>query len=118
MAGRTSTSFGMGVAITILSLTTLGFFVAFAVFFGKYSDQTRKLETANAANVEILKQDERNRDDIRGLVADAKNNKQSLVAFLMDMQGASMQLASGSKRETAVGLAKKMKDKTIEEKDL
>jgi hypothetical protein len=118
MAGRTSTSFGMGVAVTLLSLATLGFFVSFAVFYGKYSDQTRKLEQANANNVEIIKNDERNRDDIRNLVADSKKNGQSLVGFLIEMQGASMQLASGSKRETAVSLATKMKGKNIEETNL
>lgn len=118
MAGRTSTSFGMGVAVTLLSLATLGFFVSFAVFFGKYSDATAKLQKAQADNVEIIKTDERNRDDIRNLVADAKKNGQSLVGFMIDMQGASMQLASGSKRETAVTLAKRMKDKNIDETNL
>jgi hypothetical protein len=108
----------MGVAVTILSLTTLGFFVAFAVFYGKYSDQSRKLADANAASTEILKQDERNRDDIRILINDAKGNKQSLVAYLMDMQGASMQLASGSKRETATTLLKKMESKNIKDGNL
>jgi hypothetical protein len=108
----------MGVAVTLLSLATLGFFVGFAVFYGKYSDQTAKLLKANADSVEIVKGDERNRDDIRNLVADAKKNGQSLVAFLMDMQGNSMQLASGSKRETAVSLAQKMKTKNIEEANL
>jgi len=118
MAGRTSTSFGMGVAVTLLSLATLGFFVSFAVFFGKYSDATTKLQKANADNVEIIKGDERNRDDIRNLVADAKKNGQSLVGYFLSMQESSMQLASGSKRETAVTLAAKMKGKNIEEGNL
>src|ERR1051325_4383518 len=118
MAGRTSTSFGMGVAVTILSLSSLGFFVAFAVFYGKYSDQSRKLTEANASNSEILKGDERNRDDIRVLLGDAKQNKQSLVGYLLDMQQASMQLATGSKRETATGIAAKMKAKEIKDANL
>jgi hypothetical protein len=108
----------MGVAVTILSVATLGFFVAFAVFYGKYSDQSRKLADANAATTEILKTEEKNRDDIRILVNDAKGNKQSLVAYLLDMQGASMQLASGSKRETALTLAKKMETKGIKDGNL
>jgi hypothetical protein len=118
MAGRTSTSFGMGVAVTLLSLATLGFFVSFAVFFGKYSDATTKLLKAQQDNVEIIKTDERNRDDIRNLAADAKKNGQSLVGFLIEMQGATTQLASGSKRETAVTLAAKMKSKNIDEGNL
>jgi len=118
MAGRTSTSFGMGVAVTLLALASLGFFVSFAVFYGKYSDQTRKLETANAANTEIIKTDERNRDDIRNYVADAKKNGQSLVGYFLSMQESSMQLASGSKRETAVSLLAKMKSKNVEEGNL
>jgi hypothetical protein len=105
----------MGVAVTVLSLSTLGFFVSFAVFFGKYSDQATKLQKANADNVEIIKGDERNRDDIRNLVGDAKHGGQSLVAYLMDMQGNSMALASGNKRDKATDLATKMKAKGIDE---
>lgn len=118
MAGRTSTSFGMGVAVTLLSLATLGFFVSFAVFFGKYSDATAKLQKAQADNVEIIKTDERNRDDIRNLVADAKKNGQSLVGYFVSLQEASMQLASGSKRDSAATLATKMKAKNIDETNL
>lgn len=114
MAGRTSTSVGMGVAVTVLSLTTVGFFVAFAVFYGKYSDKTRLLETANQANVEIIKDIERNRDDVRNLVADAKKSNQSLVTYLLESQAATMQLATGSRREKATDLAAKMKAAGLE----
>jgi hypothetical protein len=114
MAGRTSTSVGMGVAVTILSLTTVGFFVAFAVFYGKYSDKTRLLETANQSNIEIIKDIERNRDDIRNLIADARKNNQSLVAYLLESQAATMQLATGSRRDKASDLAAKMKAAGLE----
>ncbi len=114
MAGRTSTSVGMGVAVTVLSLTTVGFFVAFAVFYGKYSDKTRLLETANQANVEIIRDIERNRDDVRNLVADAKKSNQSLVTYLLESQAATMQLATGSRREKASDLAAKMKAAGLE----
>src|SRR5689334_9035347 len=85
MAGRTSTSVGMGVAVTILSLTTVGFFVAFAVYFGKHSDKARLLAQAADSNAEIISQAERNRDDVRNLIQDAKKNgNQSLVAYMVD----------------------------------
>ncbi len=109
MAGRTSTSFGMGVAVTVLSLTTVGFFVAFAVYFGKNSDNTRALQVANDASKEILRDNERNRDDIRSLVQDAKKNgDQSLVQYLLDSQAQTMQLVTGSRRGTAADLAARM----------
>lgn len=111
MAGRTSTSVGMGVAVTVLSLTTVGFFVAFAVYFAKANDKARLVDQANQNNAEIIGPNERNRDDVLNLVKDAKKNgNQSLVGYLLDSQGATMQLVGGSKRGTATDLAAKMKD--------
>jgi archaellum component FlaC len=115
MAGRTSTSVGMGVAVTILSLTTVGFFVAFAVYFGKHSDKARLLAQASDTNSEIIKDIERNRDDIRNLVADAKKNgNQSLVGYMLDSQQATMQLVTGTRREKASDLLAKMQAAGIE----
>src|SRR4051812_126960 len=104
MAGRTSTSFGMGVAVTLLSLSTLGFFVAFAIYFGKCSDRTKALEQARQDQADIINANERKRDDISNLIADAKKNKSSLVTYLIESQANSMQLATGSRRDQATEL--------------
>jgi hypothetical protein len=104
----------MGVAVTILSLTTVGFFVAFAVYFGKHSDKARLLAQASDANSEIIKDIERNRDDVRNLVADAKKNGKSLVQHLVDGQSDTMRLVTGSQREKASDLATKMKAAGLE----
>ncbi|HYE62750.1 MAG TPA: hypothetical protein VD997_12210 [Phycisphaerales bacterium] len=105
-------------AVTILSLTTVGFFVAFAVYFGKHSDKTRLLAQANDTNSEIIRDIERNRDDIRNLVADAKKNNKSLTQHLLDSQEASMQLVTGNRREKASDLAEKMKAAGLENTNL
>jgi hypothetical protein len=105
----------MGVAVTILSLFALGFFIAFAVFFGKYSNQTKLLQTAQAEASDVIKPDERRRDDITALIGDAKKAKgQSLVAYLLDSQANSMQLVTGARRDQATEVAKKMKDEGVE----
>src|SRR5262249_31163518 len=116
MAGRTSTSFGMGVAVTILSLFALGFFVAFAVFYGKYSNQTKILQQAQQEASDVIRPDERRRDDITNLIATAKQAKpaKSLVTYLIDSQADSMQLVTGARRDQATDVAAKMKNEKVE----
>ena len=77
--------------ITVLSLTTLGSLVAFAMFYGKYNDSMRQLLTATEAGNDFVRADERNRDDVRNLVEEAKKSRQSLVGYLVEGQQAVMQ---------------------------
>lgn len=107
MAARTSSSFGVGAAITILSLAALGFFVAFAVFYGKYTDQKTKLQAAQADQADIVRADERNRDDIRNLTEDAKRERKSLVQYLVENQETLMQATTGARRDRMTDFAAK-----------
>jgi len=109
MAGRTSTNFGMGAAITILSLLALGFFVAFAVFFGKASNLRREIDQARQDQNDVVKADERNRDDIRTMIEAAKTNRQSLVTYLVDSQAATMEKVAGERRLTLANLNDRLK---------
>lgn len=100
MAGRTSASFGVGATITILSLTTLGFFVAFAVFYGKHSGALQKLQQAQNEQADVVKADERNRDDVRNIIEEAKRaGGKSAIGYLLESQEAVMAQVTGARRD-------------------
>jgi len=113
MAGRSSTSFGVGATITILALATLGFFVAFAVFYGKYTNALQKLTQAQTEQSDVIKPDERNRDDVRNLIEQARGERKSLVQFLVDTQEATMLRASGARRDRLADLEAKLKNANV-----
>lgn len=108
MAGRTSTSVGVVATLVILGVLTLGFFVAFAVFYGKHSTATRLLQQAQAEQTEIVRPDERNRDDIRNLIEAAKSERKSLVGYLSDSQESIMKRVTGSGRDKISDLNTKL----------
>lgn len=110
MAGRTTTSLGVGATITVLSLTTLGFFVAFAVFYGKYNTSVRDLNQARADQQDIVQGAERNRDDIRNLVEQAKQERKSLVAYLVESREAIMTKVTGAGRDKLSDIEAKIPD--------
>ncbi|GJQ30097.1 MAG: hypothetical protein HBSAPP03_19810 [Phycisphaerae bacterium] len=100
MAGRTSASFGVGATITILALAALGFFVAFAVFYGKYSGALQKLQQAQNDQADVVRPDERNRDDVRLLIDEARSaGGKSLVGYLVEAQEGMMARVTGSRRD-------------------
>jgi hypothetical protein len=108
MAGRTSTSFGVAATMTVLAVSTLGFFVAFAVFYGKYSDRVQKLQLAQQQVSDYIQQAEMNQDNVRNLVEEAKRDRKSLVGYLVSNREALMQKISGSGRDSLSDLATKL----------
>lgn len=99
MAGRTSASTGTVVTIAILIFLALGAFVAFAVFFGKFNDAKAELARVQQENAEIIGA-ERNRDDIRTLIATAgRSPEKSLVGFLVAERQRLTQRISGDARD-------------------
>jgi hypothetical protein len=108
MAGRSSTSIGVGIALTVLSLLTLTLFVFTTVFFGKYKDKDRQVQDLQRDATEVVTAAERNRDDIRGLMQTAKDNRKSLVAFLADNQGDVMEKVTGVRRDALTQLQQKL----------
>jgi len=112
MAGRTSTSFGVAATITILGILSLGFFVTTAVFFNKFYERQRTVETLQSDQSKVVRADERNRDDVTALLKEAEKDKKSLVGFLVDSQSAVMTRVTGAKRDTITELNKKLEGVT------
>lgn len=110
MAGRTSASFGVGATITILALAALGFFVAFAVFYGKYSGALQRLQQAQNDQADVVRPDERNRDDVRNLIEEARSaGGKSLVGFMIEAQQGMMTRVTGSGRDRPSDFLNKLK---------
>jgi hypothetical protein len=95
MAGKTSSSVGVGVAITLLSVSTLGLFVAFAIFFGKYNSQKEEFGKLKTETDQFIKLNERQDATVQALVADARKSNKSLVSYLQAQTGSVMKATTG-----------------------
>jgi hypothetical protein len=111
MAGRTSGSFGMIATLTVTSLAALGFFVAFVVFYGKHSSALQKVQQAQQDQADVVRPDERNRDDVRNLIEEAKRaGGKSLVGYMVESQEAMMARVTGSRRDRPSDFANKLRE--------
>lgn len=96
MAGKTSSSVGVGVTITLLSLSTLGLFVTTAILLGKYSSQREQYNQQKNETEQYIKLNERDQGEVRQLVEDARKSNQSLVTYLRTRVGGVMKSATGA----------------------
>lgn len=108
MAGRTSSSVGVGIWIAFLSVLALGMLVTAMVFFGNARKAQRDLRNAEAQAAEILKPGEGNLDDVRRLIAVASRENKSLAKYLIDSQQQTMEKVTGSKNDTFEQLTAKL----------
>lgn len=107
---RTSTGLGMGVTVAILGVLSLSLFVMFAIFYGKWNNLNNEKRQAQALQDQIIKNAERNRDDIQKLMAAAKaDGNKSLVEYLAQSQQAVMRQVTGVSGDTLPQLQEKMK---------
>jgi hypothetical protein len=109
MAGKNTGFGGTGITIVLLAVGALGLFVAFAIFYGKYSDARQSLEQYKKDNEAIVKAGEVNRDDVRGLMNEARSSGKSLVSYLAENRDALMLHTTGDKRDTLATLDEKLK---------
>ncbi|MFN7314269.1 MAG: hypothetical protein ACK5ZG_14430 [Phycisphaerae bacterium] len=109
MASRSSASTGLIVTTVIFAVLGLASFVAFAVFFSKYSDEKKKNADVIAQNSEIIG-NERNNDQIRALLEQSKSSEQrTLVGYLAAQNGALTSRISGERRDTLATIEEKLK---------
>lgn len=109
MAGRTNTSIAMGVTITLLGVATLALFVSSIVFFA----QAKKLENENKKLTtdiqDFVRTGERNDDQLRAMVEQARGANQSLVGYLAASLQSTMQRVTGQRRDSFAALEEKLK---------
>lgn len=110
MASRTSTSVGVGVALTLLGLAALGLFITSAVLYGKFNQSQRELNEAKVGIRDFIRDGERQQDDIRQLVEAAKKAQgQSLVAYLVKSNKEIASAITGNSNDTVERLLEQMR---------
>lgn len=110
MAGRTSSSVGVGIWIALLSVLSLGMLVTAMIFFGNARKAQRDLQNLEAQQAEIIRSGEGNQDDVRRLIATASNSRpaRSLTKYLIDSQQQTMEKVTGSRNDTYESFAAKL----------
>lgn len=97
---RTSTGLGMGVTVAILGMLSLGLFICFAIFYGKWNTLNNEKRNAQREQDQYITSAERNRDDIARILAAAKQERKSLVGHLAESQQAIMRRVTGVPSDT------------------
>ena len=101
MAARTSTGLGVGIAVTLLGIATLGLFVFSIIMWSKANAQEKRANEYESRTSEFVSDGERNQDAVVRIKDQAKQGKKSLVGYLMATQGELMQRVTGAATDTA-----------------
>ncbi len=104
---RTSTGLGMGVTVAVLGVLSLGLFIVFAIFYGKWNTLNTEKSDAQRQQEQYISSAERNRDDVNKLLAAAKQERKSLVGYLAESQQAIMRKVTGVAGDTISQLDQK-----------
>jgi len=100
MAGRTSTSIGVGVAVTILGVATLALFITSVIFFANKRAAERSLEEARRTTQDYVSDADRANDAVNRARDAGKQGRMSAVGYLIDAQQKTMQRVTGSRSDT------------------
>jgi len=110
MAARTSTSLGVGIAVTLLGIASLGLFVTTIIMWSQASSQKKRADEQETRTAEFIREDERGRDQVVRLKEAAKKERKSLVTHLIDVNADLMNKVTGSRTDTFPDIDKKFKD--------
>lgn len=100
MAARTSTGLGVGIAVTLLGIATLGLFVTTIIMWSQANAQRKRADEQEQRTAEFVREDERQQDRVVRLKEQAKQARKSLVGHLIDTQGDIMQRVTGAKTDS------------------
>lgn len=103
MAARTNMGVGLGITVGLLGTATLALFVLTFVFLAGKQNAEKERDSLREQFKEIVTDNERNGDDLRKLIAEAK--PKSLAAYLVEQTKAVGQKTTGSERDTPKTLA-------------
>ncbi|QOJ00288.1 MAG: hypothetical protein HRU70_07220 [Phycisphaeraceae bacterium] len=112
MAGRTSSSVGVGITITILAVLTLGLFATTAVYFGQFNTAKSELETIKKESDKYITAADKNDPVIARLARAAEaDGRKSLARYLRDQTGVVMRSVTGVPTDDFATLAGKIKSR-------
>ncbi len=108
MAGRTSSSVGMGIAVTVLGIATLALFVTSLVFFSQKNAAQKSLVDARENAKDYITDSERAKDSVQQAVLAAKKDRKSLVGMLMSGMEETMVKVTGSRQDSYADMSRKL----------
>lgn len=114
MAARTSASTGTLIAITVLSITTLGLFVASVVLFAQSRAAKDRAAAADETTKLVVSDRDRNDPVVQLLQSEATKKKATLVNHMIAERRSIMQKVTGSDRDTLDSLLKTLESEQVE----
>jgi len=96
MAARTGASVGVAVTITILGMLSLALFVLTMVFYGRATSAERESKEANTAMQTFVTDSERNSERVRAIQDRARQERTTVVSYLVQQLRQTMDKAAGN----------------------
>lgn len=100
MAGRTSSSIGVGITVTALGLLSLTLFVLTIIFYSQKNAAEKNLADRDLGDAKFITQAERASDAVLRVRGAADQQHQSVVGYLLDTRQQIMQSVTGSGSDT------------------
>lgn len=110
MAARSGSGSGALVSAFIFGLLTVALFVTTVIFFSQKGAAEKKLKINEENNREFVREQERTRDDVQRVRAEATKENKSVLGYLMDTRSEALNLAVGSKSATMEDLREVFED--------
>ncbi len=96
MASRTSAGTATVVTITIIGILMIGFLITSVVFYSKMTNAEGKVLNLTDTYKDFIRPSEREADNVRVALQEARAERKSLVDYLMTTNRGLMELASGN----------------------
>lgn len=106
MAARTSSSIGVGITVTLLSIATLGFFVTSMIFFAQRRSALDAKMAAENTTKDFVQDADRNDAQVQRIKDLATKDRKSVVRYMIEERRELMTKVTGSDRDTVESVAK------------
>lgn len=110
MAARTSSSIGVGITVTLLSIATLGFFITSLVFYAQRRSALDAKIAAENTTKDFVQDTDRSDAQVQRIQSLASKDRKSVVRYMLEERRDLMTKVTGSDRDTVESIAKVLTD--------
>lgn len=110
MAARTSSSIGVGITVTLLSIATLGFFITSLVFYAQRRSAIDAKIAAENTTKDFVQDTDRSDAQVQRIQSLASKDRKSVVRYMLEERRELMTKVTGSDRDTVDTVAKVLAD--------
>ncbi len=110
MAARTSSSIGVGITITLLSIATLGFFVTSMIFFAQRRSAIDAKTAVENTSKDFVTDADRNDAQVQRIKDLASKDRKSVVRYMIEERRDLLTKVTGSDRDTVASITKVLED--------